>query len=72
MAEQNQKDHENLEVRLERSHMEMVNMRRDFQAKESLARSNNSVLARLSNLVTGYSFEWCLIPVESLISFTGT
>lgn len=54
LAEQNQKGHESLETRVEKFYMELVSMRHDLQANRSLARSSNSILTRLSGLITGY------------------
>lgn len=54
MAEQNQKGHDDLDTRVEKSHMEIIGMRLDLQANGSLVQSNNSILTKLSSFVTGY------------------
>ena len=54
VVEQNQKGHQDLDTRLEKSHMEVTSMRHDLQANGSLVQSNNSILTKLSSFVTGY------------------
>lgn len=53
VAEQNLKGHESLETRFEDSHLAVVSMRNELQQNGSLARSNNSILTKISSLITG-------------------
>ena len=55
-VEQNQEGFVDLGTRIERSHTEMVNLRNDLGVVSSVTQSNNSILARLSGLITGYFF----------------
>lgn len=59
MAEQNQKGHDDLGTRVERSHTEIISMRDDVQANTSIAKSNNSLLTKLSSFVNGYGIRRC-------------
>lgn len=67
LAEQNQKGHESLETRVEKFYMELVSMRHDLQANRSLARSSNSILTRLSGLITGDMFS----QLKTLVDLAG-
>ena len=55
-VEQNQEGYVHLGTSIEISHTEMVNIRNDLGAVSSVTRSNNSLLARLSGLITGSCF----------------
>ena len=55
-VEQNQGGYVDLGTSIERSHAEMVNLRNDLGAVNSVTQSNNSMLARLSELITRYFF----------------
>ena len=57
-VEQNQEGYVDLGTSIERSHTEIVNLRNDLGAVISVTQSNNSILARLSGLITGYCFLW--------------
>ena len=52
-VEQNQESYVDLGTSIERSHTEMINLRNDLGAVSSVTQSNNSILARLSGLITG-------------------
>ena len=56
VVEQNQEGYVDLGTSIERTHTEMVNLRNDLGAVDSVTQSNNSILARLSGLITGYCF----------------
>ena len=53
--EQNQEGYLDLGTSIERSHTEMANLRYDLGAVNSVTQSNNSILAKLSGLITGYT-----------------
>lgn len=53
VAEQSQKNHEALETNFAKSNQAMIGMQHDHQANASLVRENNSILTRLTSLVTG-------------------
>ncbi len=55
-TESSQEGYENLETVVEKSHQQMVGLRRDLQANESHARSNSSILTKLSGIITGYGY----------------
>lgn len=61
-VEQNQEGYLDLETSIERSHTEMVNLRNDLGALNSVTQNNSSILDRLSGLITGY----CSDGVSSL------
>ena len=63
VVEQNQEGFVDLGTSIERTHTEMVNLRNDLGAVSSVTQGNNSILARLSELITRYCFRWCLLSL---------
>ena len=55
-VEQNQEGYVDLGRSIERSYAEMATLRNDLGAVNSVTQSNNSMLARLSGLITRYYF----------------